>query len=129
VLLAQGHQVTGVDSFVTGSRDNIAHLAGNPGFSFVEADLVHPLPETVARAPWNRIYHLASPASPVGYVKHQIVTLKVNALATMNLLELAERTKARIFMASTSECYGDPLEHPQKETYWGHVNSIGMRSM
>jgi dTDP-glucose 4,6-dehydratase len=72
---------------------------------------------------------MASPASPVGYVQHMVTTLKVNATATMELMELAERSSARIFVASTSECYGDPLEHPQKETYWGHVNSIGMRSM
>ena len=72
---------------------------------------------------------MASPASPVGYVKHQVTTLKVNSTASMQLLELAEAQKARIFVASTSECYGDPLEHPQRETYWGHVNSVGMRSM
>jgi len=70
-----------------------------------------------------------SPASPVGYVKHQVVTLKVNSLATMELMELAEAKKARIFVASTSECYGDPSEHPQRESYWGHVNPVGMRSM
>ena len=128
-LLAQGHTIVGVDSFVTGSKENVAHLAGEKRFSLLEADLVNPLPSAVTEKTWDRIYHLASPASPVGYVKHQITTLKVNSLATMNLMELAQRDGARIFVASTSECYGDPLEHPQKETYWGHVNPIGMRSM
>jgi dTDP-glucose 4,6-dehydratase len=135
-LLAQGHHVTGVDSFITGSPENIAHLQGNKGFEFIEHDLTTGLPERIAEQAsaraskrFDRIWHLASPASPVGYVKHQVQTLKVNSTAAMELLELAEAHKARIFVASTSECYGDPLEHPQKETYWGHVNSIGMRSM
>jgi len=128
-LLAQGHRVTGIDSLITGSRENVAHLAGNPNFSLIVADLANPLPDQVLKTKWDRIFHLASPASPVGYVKHQIITLKVNALGTMNLMELAERDKARIFVASTSECYGDPTEHPQTESYWGHVNPIGMRSM
>ena len=131
-LLAQagaGHKITGVDSFITGSRDNVAHLAGNPNFKLIEHDLVNPLPDEVLKGKWDRIWHMASPASPVGYVKHMITTLKVNASATMALMELAERDKARIFVASTSECYGDPLEHPQRESYWGHVNPIGMRSM
>src|ERR1700743_874181 len=128
-LLAQGHRVTGIDSLITGSRENVAHLPGKPPLKLLFADLLHPLPAEVLNQKWDRIWHLASPASPVGYVKHQIVTLKVNALATMSLMALAERTKARIFVASTSECYGDPLEHPQRESYWGHVNTVGMRSM
>jgi dTDP-glucose 4,6-dehydratase len=128
-LIAQGHRITGVDSFITGSKDNVAHLAGNPNFKLIQHDLVNPLPDEVLKGKWDRIWHMASPASPVGYVKHQITTLKVNASATMALMELAERDKARIFVASTSECYGDPLEHPQRESYWGHVNPIGMRSM
>ena len=130
-LLAQGHHVTGVDSFITGSRDNIEHLANHPRYHFIEADLTNSLPAEITgpQAHFDRIFHMASPASPVGYVQHQIVTLKVNSLATMALMELAERLKARIFVASTSECYGDPLEHPQRESYWGHVNSVGMRSM
>jgi len=128
-LLAQGHRITGVDSFITGSKDNVSHLAGNPHFKLIHHDLVNPLPDEVLKQKWDRIWHMASPASPVGYVKHMITTLKVNATATMNLMELAERDHARIFVASTSECYGDPLEHPQRESYWGHVNPIGMRSM
>lgn len=128
-LLAQGHEVTGIDNFVSSDRDNITHLAGNPKFHFHEHDLTTGLPPIVAGARFERIWHLASPASPVGYVQHQVTTLKVNSTAAMEVLELAERCKARIFVASTSECYGDPLEHPQRESYWGHVNSIGMRSM
>jgi dTDP-glucose 4,6-dehydratase len=128
-LIAQGHRITGVDSFITGSKDNVAHLAGNPNFKLLHHDLVNPLPDEITKQKWDRIWHMASPASPVGYVKHQITTLKVNATATMALMELAERDHARIFVASTSECYGDPLEHPQRESYWGHVNPIGMRSM
>ncbi|MGN6369393.1 MAG: UDP-glucuronic acid decarboxylase family protein [Phycisphaerae bacterium] len=128
-LIAQGHIITGLDSFITGAKENVAHLANNARFKLVEHDLVNPLPEEVMKQKWDRIWHMASPASPVGYVKHQITTLKVNASATMALMELAERDKARIFVASTSECYGDPLEHPQRESYWGHVNPIGMRSM
>ncbi len=128
-LLKQGHEVVGLDNFVSSDRDNVAHLAGNIRYKLIEHDLAEGLPPPVAEGTFDRIWHLASPASPVGYVKHQVMTLKVNSLGTWALLELAERTKARIFVASTSECYGDPLEHPQKETYWGHVNSIGMRSM
>ena len=128
-LIAKGNHVTGVDSFITGTRENIAHLKGNPRFAFFEHDLTTGLPGQLAGMHFDRIWHLASPASPVGYVKHMVTTLKANSSATMNLLELAEKTKARIFVASTSECYGDPLEHPQTEKYWGHVNPIGMRSM
>ena len=128
-LLELGHQVIGVDSLVTGSSDNISHLKTNPRFRLITADLAQGLPPELKNQSFDRIWHLASPASPVGYVKQQVITLKVNALATIELLELAERCRARIFVASTSECYGDPLEHPQKESYWGNVNPVGMRSM
>jgi dTDP-glucose 4,6-dehydratase len=128
-LLAQGHDVTGIDNFISSDRDNIAHLAGQTRFHFFEHDLTRGLPPAVASGRFDRIWHLASPASPIGYVKHQVTTLQVNSLAAMELLELAQRSSARIFVASTSEVYGDPLEHPQRESYWGHVNSIGMRSM
>jgi dTDP-glucose 4,6-dehydratase len=124
-----GNEVTCLDSFITGSPENVAHLSGNPRFKLIQHDLCNGLPADIAKAKWDRIWHMASPASPVGYVKHQVVTLKANASATMDLLELAERSKGRIFVASTSECYGDPAEHPQRETYWGHVNPVGMRSM
>jgi dTDP-glucose 4,6-dehydratase len=128
-LLELGHEVIGVDSLVTGSSDNISHLKTNPRFTLITADLAQGLPPELKNQSFDRIWHLASPASPVGYVKQQVITLKVNALATIELLELAERCRARIFVASTSECYGDPLEHPQKESYWGNVNPVGMRSM
>jgi len=128
-LVELGHDVTGVDSLITGARDNLQSLENNPRFRLIEHDLATGLPPSVAAGQYNRIWHLASPASPVGYVKHQVITLKVNAMATISLLELAQRCKARMFIASTSECYGDPLEHPQRETYWGHVNPVGMRSM
>ncbi len=129
-LISQGNSVTGIDSFITSDRKNIEHLHGNPHFQFLEHDLTTGLPATLHTQHFDRIWHLASPASPIGYVKFQVQTLKVNSLATMNLLELAEAQKARIFVASTSVCYGDPpaSEHPQRESYWGHVNSIGLRS-
>jgi len=129
-LLAAGEHVTTIDSFLTSSPDNIAHLKNHPRYHLIEHDLTLGLPDLAGRT-FNRIWHLASPASPVGYVKHQVTTLKVNSTCSMELLELAERQHARIFVASTSECYGDPppSEHPQKESFWGHVNPIGMRSM
>lgn len=128
-LLDLGHDVIGVDSMITGSGENISHLRTHPRFKLITADLARGLPPELQGQTFDRIWHLASPASPVGYVKQQVITLKVNAITTIELLELAEKCRARIFVASTSECYGDPLEHPQKETYWGNVNSVGMRSM
>ena len=124
LLLAQGHSVIGVDNFITGKPQNLEHLKHD--FDFIEHDVIEPLgvPGQV-----DRIYHLASPASPVGYVKHQVATLKVNSQGTSNLLELAIKKNARFLMASTSECYGDPAVHPQREDYWGNVNPIGLRSM
>jgi dTDP-glucose 4,6-dehydratase len=125
-LLAQGHEVVGVDNFITGKRQNIAHLQGNPKYTFVEHDVIAPLD---VDGPIDRAYHMASPASPIGYVKHQVATLKVNSEGTWNLLELCDRKGGRFLMASTSECYGDPAVHPQREDYWGNVNPIGLRSM
>src|SRR5439155_18553475 len=115
-----------VDNFITGKRDNIAHLSGSKNYKFIEADVIQPLK---IDGPVERIYHLASPASPIGYAKHQVATLKVNSQGTWNLLELALAKSARFLMASTSECYGDPAVHPQREDYWGNVNPIGLRSM
>jgi dTDP-glucose 4,6-dehydratase len=126
LLLAQGHDVVGADNFITGKKENIAHLKGNPKYSFLEADVIQPLKFD---GHLDRIYHMASPASPIGYVKHQVATLKVNSQGTWNMLELAEAKSARFLMASTSECYGDPEINPQPESYWGKVNPIGMRSM
>ncbi|MDB5328118.1 MAG: nucleoside-diphosphate-sugar epimerase [Phycisphaerales bacterium] len=126
MLLGQGHEVVGMDNFITGRKENIAHLATNKNFTFIEADVIQPVK---VDGPIDRIYHMASPASPIGYVKHQVATLKVNSQGTWNLLELAEEKGGRFLMASTSECYGDPAVHPQPESYWGNVNPIGMRSM
>ncbi len=126
LLLSQGHEVVGLDNFITGKRDNIAHLAGNPKYKFFEHDVIIP---PKVDGPVDRIYHMASPASPVGYVKHQVATVKVNSIGTWNLLELGLEKGARFLMASTSECYGDPAINPQREDYWGNVNPIGLRSM
>jgi dTDP-glucose 4,6-dehydratase len=127
LLLAQGHEVVGVDNFITGKPENIAHLRGkNPKYTFIQADVIEPLK---IEGPLDRIYHMASPASPIGYVKYQVATLKVNSQGTWNLLEMAGAKGARFLMASTSECYGDPAVNPQREDYWGNVNPIGLRSM
>src|SRR3954451_22874370 len=126
LLLGQGHEVIGVDNFITGKPENIRHLEGHRSYRFVQHDVIEPL---TIDGSIDRIYHMASPASPIGYVKHQVATLKVNSQGTWNLLELAERKGARFLMASTSECYGDPTMNPQREDYWGNVNPIGLRSM
>ena len=124
-LLAQGHSVLCVDNLLTGSLRNIEHLRTEPRFEFREQDVSQPFDFGKV----DYIFHFASPASPVDYLEHAIETLQVGSLGTMNCLELAKKHGAKFFMASTSECYGDPLEHPQKETYWGHVNPIGPRSV
>jgi dTDP-glucose 4,6-dehydratase len=126
LLLGQGHDVVGVDNFLTGKPENIAHLKDNKHYAFLNHDVIEPLK---IDGPIDRIYHMASPASPIGYVKHQVATLKVNSQGTWNLLELAVAKSGRFLMASTSECYGDPAVHPQREEYWGNVNPVGMRSM
>src|SRR6185503_3421256 len=126
LLLAQGHEIVGVDNFITGKDANIAHLKNEKRYRFLKADVIEPLK---IDGPVDRIYHIASPASPVGYVKHQVATMKVNSQGTWNLLELSLQKESRFLMASTSECYGDPAIHPQPETYWGNVNPIGLRSM
>jgi dTDP-glucose 4,6-dehydratase len=130
-LLAEGHQVVVVDNLVTGNPDNIAHLAGRDDFRFIKHDVSSFIfiPGKV-----DAVVHLASPASPnqaspYGYPNLPIQTLKVGALGTHNALGLARANEARFLMASTSEVYGDPLEHPQPETYWGHVDPIGPRSV
>jgi dTDP-glucose 4,6-dehydratase len=124
-LLAEGHEVIAMDNLITGSRKNIAHLEGNPKFSFVEHNVTQYID-----VPGNldQIYHFASPASPVDYAELPIQTLKVGALGTHNALGVAKAKGARMLIASTSEVYGDPLVHPQPETYWGNVNPIGPRS-
>ncbi len=123
-LLAEGHSVTGIDNFLSGTAANIAHLAREPRFSLLERDASLP----VAVGPFDAVLHLASPASPKDYLEHPIETLDAGSAGTRNLLEVARRDGARFLLASTSECYGDPLVHPQKETYWGNVNPVGPRS-
>jgi dTDP-glucose 4,6-dehydratase len=124
-LLEEGHSVTCVDNFLTGTRNNIAHLANESKFELIEQDVSVPFdPGHI-----DFVFHFASPASPIDYMRHGIETLRAGSLGTMHCLEVAERYHARFLLASTSECYGDPLEHPQKETYWGHVNPIGPRSV
>ena len=125
-LLAEGHRVIGLDNFITGSTANIEHLAGNENYRFIKqnvSDYIF-LPDDV-----DYIFHFASPASPIDYLEHPIPTLKVGALGTHNTLGLAKAKKATLLLASTSECYGDPLVHPQKEDYWGNVNPIGPRGV
>jgi UDP-glucuronate decarboxylase len=112
-----------VDNCFSGSKDNIAHLLTNPRFEFIRHDVTDPLKIQV-----DQIYHLACPASPVFYQHNGVETIKTCVLGTMNMLELAKSVKAHILLTSTSEVYGDPKEHPQKETYWGHVNPIGPRA-
>lgn len=124
-LLARGDDVIVWDNLITGSADNLAHLHDAPRFAFVRHDITEPLPET---GPLDQIYHLASPASPEGYRGHPIETHMTNALGTYHLLERARRDGARFLLTSTSEAYGDPIEHPQKETYRGNVNPVGPRS-
>ena len=124
LLLARGHKVIGMDNFVTGSVDNIAHLGGNKNFKFVEQDVTEFI---FLDVPVDYIWHFASPASPIDYLELPIQTLKVGSLGTHKALGLALQKKARFLIASTSEIYGDPLVHPQPEEYWGNVNTIGPR--
>ena len=125
-LLAEGHEVIGVDSLITGRADNLAHLEGHPRFRFLRHDVTEPLD---IAGPLDWVMHFASPASPPKYLAEPIKTLRVNAEGTYHLLELAREKGAAFFLASTSEVYGDPLVHPQPETYWGNVNPVGPRAV
>jgi len=127
-LVIEGHEVVATDNFLTGVPDNLDHLRGQPNFSFLPQDMSQPLRAELVDDVFQRIYNLASPASPRGYARYPIETLMVNANGTHNALELARRHGARFMQASTSEVYGDPLVHPQVETYWGNVNPNGPRS-
>ena len=122
-LLAKGHEVIGLDNFFTGSKDNIRHMLADSHFEIIRHDVIHPI---LLEA--DRIYNFACPASPLHYQFHPVKTIKTSVLGAINMLGLAKRVKARILQASTSEVYGDPEEHPQKESYWGRVNPIGPRS-
>jgi len=124
-LLADGWSVVVVDNLLTGRRANLQHLRNEPRFEFVEQDICEPF--DVGKVDY--VFHFASPASPVDYSIHGIATLKVGSLGTFHALDVARKYGAKYLVSSTSECYGDPLEHPQKETYWGHVNPIGPRSV
>lgn len=122
-LIKQGNHVICLDNFFTGSRKNIEHLLGNKEFELIRHDIIEPIILEV-----NQIYNLACPASPIHYQFNAIKTIKTNVIGVTNMLDLADETKARILQASTSEVYGDPTVHPQKEDYWGNVNPIGLRS-
>lgn len=122
-LLEQGHQVLVVDNFYSGSRSNLAHLISDPNLEIMRHDVTFPLYVEV-----DEIYHLACPASPVFYQRDPVQTTKTSVMGSINMLGLAKRTKAKILLSSTSEVYGDPEVHPQEESYWGHVNPIGIRS-
>ncbi len=126
-LLREGHRVVAIDNLITGNPANIAHLAGNEDFRFIKHNVSNFifLPENKL----DYVFHFASPASPIDYLELPIPTLKVGALGTHNSLGLAKDKKAKFLLASTSECYGDPLVHPQKEDYWGNVNPIGPRGV
>ena len=124
-LLGEGWNVIVVDNLLTGRRANLEHLSHYPRFEFVELDICEPF--DVGKVDY--VFHFASPASPVDYSVHGIPTLKVGSLGTFHALDVAHNHDAKYFVSSTSECYGDPLEHPQKETYWGNVNPIGPRSV
>ncbi|MEO7678139.1 MAG: UDP-glucuronic acid decarboxylase family protein [Verrucomicrobiota bacterium] len=124
LLIARGHKVIAIDNFVTGSVDNISHLAGNSNFKFIQQDVTEFL---FLQGPVNYVWHFASPASPIDYLELPIQTLKVGSLGTHKALGLAKEKGAKFLIASTSEIYGDPLVHPQTEDYWGNVNTIGPR--
>lgn len=122
-LLARGDDVIVIDNFFTGRKENLMHHFANPRFELIRHDVVEPILLEV-----DQIYHLACPASPVHYKYNPVKTIKTNVMGTLNMLGLAKRIGARFLLTSTSEVYGDPLEHPQKETYWGNVNPLGVRS-
>jgi nucleoside-diphosphate-sugar epimerase len=127
-LLADGDRVVGIDNLVTGSRANLAHIGGDLAFTFVDADVSLPWMWARDFDKPDVIFHFASPASPVDYGREPLATMAVNALGTMHGVELARATGARLAFASTSEVYGEPMEHPQRETYWGNVNPVGVRA-
>lgn len=124
LLLSRGHRVIGIDNFITGSVENIAHLSGQADFRFIQQDVTEFL---FLEGPVDFVWHFASPASPIDYLNVPIQTLKVGSLGTHKALGLAKNKGARFLLASTSEVYGDPLVHPQTEDYWGNVNSVGPR--
>ena len=130
VLVSRGCQVVAIDNFLTGSESNVAHLAENPLFRLVKADISDGIPAEGIMGPrFDAILHMASPASPTDFSTYPVEILRAGSLATFHLLDRAREDKARFLLASTSEAYGDPLVHPQPETYWGNVNPVGIRSV
>ena len=124
-LLTDGHNVTALDNFITGRPGNLADFQDQPAFTFIQHDIIEPFEPAEG---FDAIFHLASPASPVGYTRHPIETHLVNSTGTHNMLKLALKFGAKYLITSTSEAYGDPLQHPQREDYWGNVNPVGPRS-
>ncbi|MBV9158179.1 MAG: SDR family oxidoreductase [Acidobacteriaceae bacterium] len=124
-FIQSGHEVIAIDNLITGHRENIEHLLDNAGFEFIEHDVCRAVNIS---GPVDKVFHLASLASPVEYLNHPIETLESGSTGTRNMLEVARRHGASFLLTSTSECYGDPLEHPQPESYWGNVNPVGLRS-
>jgi len=122
-LIGQGHEVVCLDNFFTGRRSNVQHLTANPNFELIRHDITEPILLEV-----DQVFHLACPASPVHYQYNPVKTIKTNVLGTIHMLGLAKRVGAKILITSTSEVYGNPLQHPQSESYWGNVNPIGIRS-
>jgi len=125
-FLADGHEVVGLDNFLTGNPENLAHLINEPRFTFLRHDISE---FTYIAGPLDGVLHLASPASPIDYLRYPIQTMKVGSLGTLHALGIAKEKGARFLLASTSEIYGDPLVHPQPESYWGNVNTIGPRGV
>ncbi len=124
-LIRRGHEIIALDNLITGHLENVKHLLKEASFKFIEHDVCKPID---IAGPLDRVLHLASLASPVDYLNHPLETLESGSTGTRNMLELAHRHNARFLLTSTSECYGDPLEHPQSESYWGNVNPVGIRS-
>src|SRR5688572_9615006 len=130
VLVERGCQVVAIDNFLTGAESNVAHLADNPLFRLVKADISDGIPAEGIMSPrFDAILHMASPASPTDFATFPVEILRAGSLATFHLLDRAREDRARFLLASTSEAYGDPLVHPQPESYWGNVNPVGIRSV
>ncbi|NDA67328.1 MAG: NAD-dependent epimerase/dehydratase family protein, partial [Verrucomicrobia bacterium] len=128
-LLNEGYSVVGVDNLCTGRLKNLDSFKDHPDFRFIQGDLIEGVPSELQGLKWDWVFHFASPASPPKYFEMPLETLRINSEGTRHLLELCKKTGAKFFYASTSEVYGDPLIHPQPESYWGNVNPIGVRSI
>jgi UDP-glucuronate decarboxylase len=127
-LLSEGHHVVAMDNFFSGQKKNVTHLLNNPNFTLIEHDITDIIVDSPTLGKFDQIYHLACPASPVYYQFDAIKTVKTNVMGTIHVLDIAEKHNARFLITSTSEIYGDPKEHPQKEDYWGNVSTLGPRA-